>query len=68
MDLHKLAHDVYETGKHWHLPILFGLIGHVRLHSKMEVKDKIGGENADHGENDDHVGRFKLGCLGVRYL
>ncbi|MCM8797303.1 MAG: hypothetical protein NC923_05450 [Candidatus Omnitrophica bacterium] len=51
MDLQKLAHDAYEASKHWHLPILFGLVGHIRLHSKMEDKDIIGDLGDAPGDN-----------------
>ncbi|MDI6605703.1 MAG: hypothetical protein QME65_00950 [Candidatus Omnitrophota bacterium] len=34
MDIHKLAHDVYETTRHWHLPLLVGLISSIRIAPK----------------------------------
>lgn len=51
MDLHKLVHDACEASKHWHLPILFGLIGHVRLHSGVENKYEIGDLGDAPGDN-----------------
>lgn len=46
MDIHKLAHDAYEATKHWHLPLLVGLIGSIRINSKAD----LGRENSDLGE------------------
>ncbi|MDP2941052.1 MAG: hypothetical protein Q8N85_02195 [Candidatus Omnitrophota bacterium] len=46
MDIHKLAQDVYEAGKHWHLPLFFSLLGSVGFPSKMGIRDK----NSDLGD------------------
>lgn len=46
MELHKLAHNVYEAVKHWHLPILVGLFGYVRVNSIKE-EQKIDSDLGD---------------------
>lgn len=51
MDLHKLAHDAYEATKHWHMPLLFGLVGSIKLHNKTEAKDIIGDLGDAPGDN-----------------
>lgn len=51
MDLHRLVHDACEASKHWHLPILFGLVGHIKLHSRVENKREIGDLGETPGDN-----------------
>ncbi|MCX5697034.1 MAG: hypothetical protein NTU54_03545 [Candidatus Omnitrophica bacterium] len=51
MDLHKIAHDIYEASKHWHLTLFAGLIDSIRLHSKVEERDRISGLGEVIGDN-----------------
>lgn len=41
MDLHKLAHEVCEAVRHWHMPVLVGLISSIKLTSKISPHLKI---------------------------
>lgn len=51
MDLHKLAHDVYEASKHWHLPLLAGLVGSIRIMPKADSREHISDLGEVPGDN-----------------
>ena len=41
MYLNKLAHDVCEAGRHWHLPFLVGMISSIRIMPKTDSHSEI---------------------------
>lgn len=51
MDLHKLTQDICAATKHWHLPLLAGMIGSIRINRKDVGQDEI----SDLGDLGDNV-------------
>ena len=51
MDLHKLAHDVCEVAKHWHLPVFVGLISSVKVIPKINGQGVISDLGEVPGDN-----------------
>lgn len=51
MDIHKLTHDICEATRHWHLPLLIGFIGYIRVRSKKDSQDCISDLGEAPGDN-----------------
>lgn len=49
MDMQKLSHGLCEVTKHWHLPVLIGLIDFNKLTSRTNIN--IGGPGDEMGDN-----------------
>lgn len=51
MEIQKLIHEACGSSGHWHLPLLAGLIGLIKLHSKIGFKDDYGDLGEAPGDN-----------------
>lgn len=51
MELNKLSHDIYEAVKHWHIPLLFGIIGSVKISRKVTKQEDNCGLGDTPGDN-----------------
>ncbi len=51
MDMHKIAHDLCETTRHCHFPLIAGLIGYIRITPKKRIKEIIGDLGEVPGDN-----------------
>jgi hypothetical protein len=51
MDIHKLIHEACGASGHWHLPLFVGLIGSIKLHTKIGSKDDYGDLGEAPGDN-----------------
>lgn len=61
MDLHKIAHEVCEVSKHWHLPLFAGLISLVEKY-EQGLKGKL----SDLGDLGDNVPATLIKSLSSR--